>query len=337
MSEPAVSSSSDNTRKAVFYEKVVVHPLVLLSAVDHYNRVAKDTKKRVVGMLLGSVSKGVVDVTNSFAVPFEEDERDPNIWFLDHSFHEQMMAMFKKVNASEKLVGWYSTGPKIRPGDLQVDQLVRRYSPNPVMVIIDVKPKPLGIPTEAYHAVEEIREGKQLQWTFKHVTSEIGAMEAEEVGVEHLLRDVKDTTISTLANQVTQKLGSLKGLASRLQEIDSYLQNVQSGRLPVNHQIIYKLQDIFNLLPNLNIEALVKAFAVKTNDMMLAIYLSSIIRAVVALHNLVNNKLVNKEKERAASEPAAKSADAKGADGKPADAKAADKENKPEKDAKSSK
>jgi len=291
------------TSKSVFYEKVVVHPLVLLSVVDHYNRVAKDTKKRVVGMLLGSVSKGVVDVTNSFAVPFEEDDRDPNIWFLDHSFKEAMYAMFRKVNASEKLVGWYSTGPKIRPGDLHVDQLVRRYNKEPVMVIIDVKPKQLGIPTEAYHAVEEIREGKQLQWTFKHVTSEIGATESEEVGVEHLLRDVKDTTISTLANQVTQKLGSLKGLSSRLQEIDAYLQNVLSGRLPVNHQIIYKLQDIFNLLPNLNVEALVKAFAVKTNDMMLAVYLSSIIRSIIALHNLVNNKLVNKEKERAASEP----------------------------------
>jgi proteasome lid subunit RPN8/RPN11 len=116
MSTPAISASSDSTRKAVFYEKCVVHPLVLLSAVDHYNRVARDTKKRVVGILLGSVSKGVIDCTNSFAVPFEEDERDPNIWFLDHSFLEQMLAMFKKVNASEKLVGWYSTGPKIRPG-----------------------------------------------------------------------------------------------------------------------------------------------------------------------------------------------------------------------------
>ena len=31
-------------------EQVVVHPLVLLSVVDHYNRVAKDTKKRVVGV-----------------------------------------------------------------------------------------------------------------------------------------------------------------------------------------------------------------------------------------------------------------------------------------------
>ena len=32
----------------------IVHPLVLLSATDHYMRVAKDTKKRVVGVLLGS-------------------------------------------------------------------------------------------------------------------------------------------------------------------------------------------------------------------------------------------------------------------------------------------
>lgn len=47
--------------------KVVLHPLVLLSVVDHYSRVAKDTRKRVVGVLLGEVSKGVVDVTNSFA------------------------------------------------------------------------------------------------------------------------------------------------------------------------------------------------------------------------------------------------------------------------------
>ena len=48
-------------------ELAVVHPLVLLSVVDHYNRVAKDTKKRVVGVLLGENSKGRVEITNSFA------------------------------------------------------------------------------------------------------------------------------------------------------------------------------------------------------------------------------------------------------------------------------
>lgn len=37
-------------------------------------------------------------------VPFEEDERDPNIWFLDHSYLEGMSAMFKKVNGANFLV-----------------------------------------------------------------------------------------------------------------------------------------------------------------------------------------------------------------------------------------
>ena len=32
------------------------------------------------------------------AVPFEENDRDPRIWFLDHSYMESMCAMFKKVN-----------------------------------------------------------------------------------------------------------------------------------------------------------------------------------------------------------------------------------------------
>lgn len=44
-----------------------VHPLVLLSATDHYNRVAKDTKKRVVGVLLGQNKGKTVNISNSFA------------------------------------------------------------------------------------------------------------------------------------------------------------------------------------------------------------------------------------------------------------------------------
>ena len=79
--------------------EVVIHPLVLLSVTDHYNRVAKDSSKRVVGVLLGSRSKNRVDITNSFAVPFEEDLNNPRVWFLDHNFLESMFWMFKKVNS----------------------------------------------------------------------------------------------------------------------------------------------------------------------------------------------------------------------------------------------
>ncbi|CAG8720904.1 611_t:CDS:2, partial [Cetraspora pellucida] len=113
------------------YTTVIVHPLVLLSVVDHYNRVAKNTKKRVVGVLLGQNNGKTVNVANSFAVPFEEDERDPSVWFLDHNYVESMNDMFKKVNAREKMIGWYHSGPKLRGSDLEINELFKRQTPNP--------------------------------------------------------------------------------------------------------------------------------------------------------------------------------------------------------------
>jgi 26S proteasome regulatory subunit N8 len=209
--------------------------------------------------------------------------------------------MFKRINAKEHVVGWYSTGPKLRENDLKIHTLFHNYVPNPVLVIIDVQPKELGIPTKAYYDVEEVKENatKKSQKVFVHVASEIAAHEVEEIGVEHLLRDVKDTTISTLATEVTGKLTALKGLDARLKEIHGYLDLVIDEKLPLNHEILYHLQDVFNLLPNLNVNELIKAFSVKTNDMMLVIYLSSVIRSVIALHNLINNKMLNKEHEKA--------------------------------------
>ncbi|KAL1930035.1 hypothetical protein VTP01DRAFT_1189 [Rhizomucor pusillus] len=273
---------------------VQVHPLVLLSATDHYNRVAKDTRKRVVGVLLGQNKGKTVNVSNSFAVPFEEDEKDPSVWFLDHNYIEAMNAMFKKVNAKEKMIGWYHSGPKLRSSDLEINELFKRYTPNPVLVIVDVKPKDVEIPTDAYFAIEEIKDdGTATTKTFMHVPSEIVAEEAEEIGVEHLLRDIKDNAVGTLSTRISAQLGSLAGLQGRLEEIRDYLEKVVSGKLPVNHQIIYNLQDIFNLLPNLEAPDMVKAFSTKTNDQLLMIYLSSLVRAVIALHNLIDNKIEN--------------------------------------------
>ncbi|XP_050395624.1 26S proteasome non-ATPase regulatory subunit 7 [Patella vulgata] len=281
-------------------QKVVVHPLVLLSVVDHFNRMGKvGNMKRVVGCLLGSNRAGVLDVSNSFAVPFDEDERDKKVWFLDHDYLEHMYGMFKKVNAKEKIVGWYHTGPKLHPNDITINEMMRRYCPNSVLVVIDAKPKDLGLPTEAYIAVEEVHDdGTPTSKTFEHVPSDIGAEEAEEVGVEHLLRDIKDTTVGTLSQRITNQLMGLKGLHGHIKDISSYLENISSGKLPINHQIIYQLQDVFNLLPDVNLQDFVKAMYVKTNDQMLVVYVASLIRSIIALHNLINNKIQNRDAEK---------------------------------------
>lgn len=74
-------------------------------------------------------------------------------------------------------------------------------------------------------------------------------------------------------------------------EIRDYLALVAKGKLPVNHQIMYHLQDVFNLLPDLDgqaEEARLKrrAFRSETNDQLMLVFLSSLVRSVLALHDL---------------------------------------------------
>ncbi|KAI9453342.1 Mov34-domain-containing protein [Russula earlei] len=271
---------------------VVVHPLVLLSVADHHARtVARGSSKRVVGVLLGQDNSKSINVANSFGVPFEEDDKDAKTWFLDHNYVEAMFDMFKKVNARERMIGWYHTGPKLRASDLEINELFKRYIARPVMVIVDVRPQTVGIPTDAYFAVEEIKDdGTETRKTFLHAPSAIEAEEAEEIGVEHLLRDIKDSTTTTLATRVSEQLSSLRGLSARLTDIQRYLVDVSQGGMPVNHQIVYFLQDALNLLPDLSDPALTAGFASSSNDALLVVYLSSLLRAVIALHALVDNK-----------------------------------------------
>ncbi|KAL8748884.1 MAG: hypothetical protein Q9199_008017 [Rusavskia elegans] len=293
---------------------VSVAPLVLLSAADHFGRSGKGLRKRVVGVLLGQNDGQNVRVSNSFAVPFEEDEKDPSVWFLDHNYVESMNDMFKKVNAREKLIGWYHSGPKLRASDLEINELFKRYTPNPLLVIIDVQPKEVGVPTDAYFAVEEIKDdGTTTSKTFVHTPSIIEAEEAEEIGVEHLLRDIRDVAVGTLSTRITSQLQSLQGLHLRLRDIGQYLQKVLNGELPVNHAILGNLQDVFNLLPNLSTPSntpqtngttsstdnteLARAMSIKTNDQLMAIYLSSLIRAITAFHDLIENKIQNRRQQ----------------------------------------
>ena len=60
--------------------------------------------------------------------------------------------------AKERMVGWYHTGPQLRVSDQEINDVFKRYMPRPVMVIVDTRQSTVGIPTEAYFAVEEIKD-----------------------------------------------------------------------------------------------------------------------------------------------------------------------------------
>lgn len=110
-----------------------------------------------------------------------------------------------------------------------------------------------------------------------------------------------------MSTRITNQLQSLQGLHLRLRDIGAYLQKVLDGQLPVNHAILGNLQDVFNLLPNLSTPPkgdgkssggeLSHAMSIKTNDQLMAIYLSSLIRAITAFHDLIENKIQNRQQQ----------------------------------------
>ncbi|GAB4837237.1 hypothetical protein Ancab_002140 [Ancistrocladus abbreviatus] len=199
-------------------EKVIIRPHVIQTVRNGYHSRAvtcTGNSARLVGVLLGiSSSNGaIVNVTNSYEesvecgatvaasllsndehmiVPFQEDEDDPRLWVLDQNFHESRYSMFRRINAKQHLVGWYSTGANLQENDSEIHKLFDVSVPNPVLVKINVQPpKEQEEPTKAYYAVKDIEKCNQV---FVHVPSEIGALYVDEVGKGHLLIDVEDTT-----------------------------------------------------------------------------------------------------------------------------------------------
>ena len=69
------------------------------------------------------------------------------------------------------------------------------------------------------------------------------------------------------------------------------MENVVEGKLPINHTISYNIQRIFNLVPSLESDVFRSALLEETNDIHLVIYMSTLIRCITSLHDLVNNKI----------------------------------------------
>lgn len=198
--------------------------------------------------------------------------------------------MFRKINAKERVVGFYSTGPSIRPNDLRIHDICQRFAPaSSIFCIIDIRPNRPGLPVTAYTVVEQVSAAAAVERSFAHLPADMGAMEAEEVGVEHLLRDINDPTVSTVASLIQAKMSGLETLAEKLQQARDYLLAVSASTATPNPIIIANLQTIFNLLPVM--DDAVRSIMVKTNDMHMAVYLGALIRSVMALHDLVNNKI----------------------------------------------
>jgi 26S proteasome regulatory subunit N8 len=210
-----------------------------------------------------------------------------------------MFTMFRKVNSSERVVGWYSTGTVQRKADIHIHEVIRQYTTEPVFTLIDVQNSSASeAPAKAFVSLPAAPDALATSArVFRPVPAAVGAEEAEEVGVEHLLRDLRGLRHVSLTEAVQQQVAAVAALEGRMQLIADYLDDCAQGRTQPNPKIIQNAQSILAMVPNLAAPELADALATHQNDSAALVFVASLVRAVTRLHDLISNKKMNREAE----------------------------------------
>jgi translation initiation factor 3 subunit F len=260
---------------------VHVHPVVLFSIVDSYERRNEDAR-RVIGTLLGTCEKNAVEVTNCFTVPHNECEDEVAI---DIEFAKNMYELHKKVNASEVIVGWYSTGADITEHSVLIHEYYSRECKNPVHLTVDTTVKQGGrMAIKAYTSTQMGIPGKTTGTMFTPVPFELTSHEAESVGVDFIqvAKDRPKRMVSTV-NDLQQLTTTCAHMQEMLSKVIEYVDNVIAGKVVADNAVGRMLMDLVNSVPKIKPEDFEEMVNSNMKDLLMVVYLSNLAKTQLML------------------------------------------------------
>ncbi len=78
------------------------------------------------------------------------------------------------------------------------------------MIVVNADEKDSNeLPTKAFVSERHINKSGMVEQVFTSIPCSVSAFEAEEVGVEHLVREIKDLNMNSLKSKLNNKLKSL--------------------------------------------------------------------------------------------------------------------------------
>ncbi|XP_059157755.1 eukaryotic translation initiation factor 3 subunit F-like [Physella acuta] len=258
-----------------------VHTVVLFSVIDAYERRNEDAK-RVIGTLLGVCEKGVVEVTNCFAVPHNESDDEVAV---DIEYARNMFELHKRVNNNETIVGWFSTGSEVSVHSVLIHDYYSREAKNPIHLTVDtfVRGGKMGI--KAYHSTSIGVPGKTTGTMFTPVPVEIVNYEPEQVGVEVLQKGKYNSKRLVKLNSDLRQVENLSvWLKDSLVHVIQYVDDVLSGKLPSDNVTGRFLLDLVTGVPHIEADKFEEMLNANMKDLLMVVYLANLTKTQLALN-----------------------------------------------------
>ncbi|CAH4031612.1 eukaryotic translation initiation factor 3 subunit F [Pieris rapae] len=260
---------------------VKIHPVVLFQIVDAYERRNADSH-RVIGTLLGTADKGVVEVTNCFCVPHKEhaDQVEAEL-----NYAMDVYELNRRVNASESIVGWWATGNEVTNHSSVIHEYYARECREPVHVTVDTSLAGARMGLRGYVcAALGVPGGKQgcmftpVDVQLARYEPEVGALRLCSKTVGGRGRQVQPGGDLALVADASGRLGSL------LEQVLQYVDEVVAGRASPHNAVGRQLLELVNSVPNMAADTFATAFNASVKDSLMVVTLAQLIKTQLQLN-----------------------------------------------------
>lgn len=327
-STPALLLNNETTNTGLddpqAVNSVVVHPLVLLSILDHHTR-RQDEDGRVIGTLLGRRDGDKVEVTNCFAVPHAE--RDDEV-AIGKDFNRQMLALHLRASRNETVVGWYATAfpqnsksnDKSNSNDgkdsnnntnkclANTSSLIHEFyagecensvmGSSPVHLVVDSSLVEDSVGLKGYVSSSITLHGEPLANLFHEVRLLLKSSESERIVVDQMIQSLsgkEEKTESNAASASKDNMISLQitmeKLLSMLETASEYVGKVVDGSINADDAIGSQIADTLSAVPRIRPETFDKMFNDSLQDLLMVSFLSNVTRTQLSISEKLNSVL----------------------------------------------
>eukprot|EP01122_Echinamoeba_exundans_P000457 TRINITY_DN10406_c0_g1_i1.p1 TRINITY_DN10406_c0_g1~~TRINITY_DN10406_c0_g1_i1.p1 ORF type:complete len:295 (-),score=81.83 TRINITY_DN10406_c0_g1_i1:37-921(-) len=261
------------------YDKVIVHPVVVFNILDHWIR-RPDTKQRVIGTLLGSITEdGNVEIRNCYPVPHTEAEQIA----VNLEYHRNMLQLHARVAPEDVVVGWYATGNEVKMSSGLIHNFYQREMNQnaPVHLLLDTDLSKGKIEVTTFHGFQiNFGEKGALQQYFLPLPNEYLAYDQDKVAFDVLSQSA--TSEKASVSDLNSLEHNLNKLLSLLEDVSQYVDEVVAGKAAPNNAVGRALQQTLALLPTSE-ASFEHMFTNGVQDVLMVIYLANLTRSHLLL------------------------------------------------------
>lgn len=198
---------------------------------------------------------------------------------VDAIHHQTLAALQQKVNPSERVVGWFSTGTDVSGSNALIHSFYSNECANPVHLVVDTTLQDNRMSIKAFVSRALSVHGRELAREFQEVPCEVRTVEADRAGGDLLATE----HVEKLPTELEGLGSSLLKLQTSLEVADRYVTDVVEGRRAGNVTVGRHLAETVAAVPHFTPADLARLLQDSQNDVLLTSYLAGLIRAHISL------------------------------------------------------